>query len=102
MCSSDLKTFTGAHSTVPIMWMVVPNKTTVYLKPDFSKDFEAGFRDAKLGPDLYAFTREKHTQIRDFYFSNDTHMSMHGQLALGERMLAAVREVIPTPSSKSP
>ncbi|MES2250984.1 MAG: hypothetical protein V4645_27175 [Pseudomonadota bacterium] len=97
-----MKNFTAAHSTIPLLWMVVPNKTTVYLKPDFSKDFESGLRDAKLGPDLYAFTREKHTQIRDFYFSNDTHMSMHGQLALGERMLAAVREVMPTPPSKSP
>jgi hypothetical protein len=98
-----MKNFTKAHSKLPIMWMVIPNKTTVYLKPDYSKDFEAGFRTSGLpGPDLFAFTREKHTQIRDFYFSNDTHMSMHGQLALGERMLAAVREVVPTPPSKSP
>jgi hypothetical protein len=97
-----MKNFTKTHSKLPIMWMVIPNKTTVYLKPDYSKDFEAGFRTSGLGPDLYAFTREKHTQIRDFYFSNDTHMSMHGQLALGERMLTAVREVLPTPPSKSP
>jgi hypothetical protein len=97
-----MKNFTKAHGKLPIMWMVIPNKTTVYLKPDYSKDFEAGFRASGLGPDLYAFTREKHTQIRDFYFSNDTHMSMHGQLALGERMLTAVREVLPTPPSKSP
>ena len=98
-----MKNFTKAHSKLPIMWMVIPNKTTVYLKPDYSKDFEAGFRTSGLaGPDLYAFTREKRTQIHDFYFSNDTHMSMHGQLALGERMLAAVREVVPTPPSKSP
>ena len=98
-----MKNFTQAHSAIPIMWMVIPNKTTVYLKPDYSKDFETGFRESKLtGPDLYAFTREKHTQVRDFYFSNDTHMSMHGQLLLGDRMLAAVREVLPTPPSKSP
>lgn len=60
-----MKNFTKAHSKLPIMWMVIPNKTTVYLKPDYSKDFEAGFRTSGLpGPDLFAFTREKHTQIR--------------------------------------
>ncbi|GAC1358432.1 MAG: hypothetical protein NVSMB34_13320 [Variovorax sp.] len=98
-----MKNFTKAHgTTIPIMWMVIPNKTTVYLKPDFSKDFEDGLRASNLGPDLYAFTREKHTQVRDFYFSNDTHMSMHGQLLMGDLMLAAVRKVLPVPPSKSP
>jgi hypothetical protein len=97
-----MKNFTQAHTRFPIMWMVIPNKTTVYLKPDFSKDFEAGFRASGLGPDLYTFAREKHTQVRDFYFPNDTHMSMHGQFELGERMLSAVREVLPSPPAKTP
>ena len=97
-----MKNFTKAHGKVPIIWMVIPNKTTVYLKPDYSRDFETAFRASGLGPDLYAFTREKHTQIRDFYFPNDTHMSMHGQFALGERMLTAVREVLPAPPSRTP
>lgn len=97
-----MKAFTAAHTRIPIMWMVIPNKTTVYLKPDFSKDFEAAFRESKLGPDLYAFAREKKDSMRDFWFSNDTHMSMHGQLALGDRMLAAVREIVPTPPARTP
>ncbi|MBT2325307.1 hypothetical protein J7E62_23535 [Variovorax paradoxus] len=97
-----MQVFTKKHETVPLLWMVIPNKTTVYVKPDFSKDFEAGFRKSKLGPDLYAFAREKRTQIRDFYFPNDTHLSMHGQLQLGELMLDAVREVLPVPPAKSP
>jgi len=97
-----MEAFTKAHTAIPIIWMVIPNKTTVYLKPDYSKDFETAFRASKLGPDLYAFAREKRTQVRDFFFPNDTHLSMHGQLHLGERMLQAVREVLPTPPSKSP
>lgn len=99
---SRMKAFTAAHQRIPMLWMVIPNKTTVYLKPDFSKDFEAGLRESKLGPDLYQWTRDERGQIRDFYFSNDTHMSMHGQLALGQRMLEAVRQIVPVPPSRSP
>jgi hypothetical protein len=40
--------------------------------------------------------------MQDFYFSNDTHLSMHGQLALGEHMLGVVREVLPVPQTKAP
>ena len=97
-----IKTFAAQHQAIPQLWMVIPNKTTVYLKPEFSKDFVNGFVEAKLGPDLYAFSREKGHQMQDFYFSNDTHLSMHGQIALGEHMLAAVREVLPVPQAKAP
>lgn len=98
-----IKAFVEKHNKkIPQMWFVIPNKNTVYLQPDFSKEFEAGFREAKLGPDIYAFAREKHAQVMDFYFPNDTHLSMHGQIALGERILAAVREVLPVPPAKAP
>ncbi|VTU20063.1 hypothetical protein H6CHR_01310 [Variovorax sp. PBL-H6] len=97
-----IKTFAAQHPAIPQLWMVIPNKATVYLRPEFSKDFVKGFVEAKLGPDLYAFSREKSAQIQDFFFSNDTHLSMHGQLALGEHMLGVVREVLPVPQAKSP
>ena len=54
------------------------------------------------GPTSTAFAREKGHQMQDFYFSNDTHLSMHGQLALGEYMLGVVREVLPVPQTKAP
>jgi hypothetical protein len=41
-------------------------------------------------------------QVRDFYFPNDTHISMHGQLALGEIMLAQVRKLMPEPPARAP
>lgn len=97
-----IKTFAAQHQSIPQLWMVIPNKTTVFLKPDFSKSFVHGFREAKLGPDLYAFAREKGYQMQDFYFSNDTHLSMHGQLALGEYMLGVVRDVLPVQQTKAP
>ena len=97
-----IKGFAGKHQAIAQLWMVIPNKTTVYLKPDFSKDFVHGLVDAKLGPDLYSFAREKRMQTQDFYFSNDTHLSMHGQLALGEYMLGQVRGILPVPQAKAP
>jgi hypothetical protein len=97
-----IKAFKERHPAIPQMWIVIPNKNTVYLQPDFSKDFEKGFREARLGPDIYAFAQETYPKVMDFYFPNDTHLSMHGQLALGEHMLAAVREAVPIPPAKSP
>ncbi len=86
----QMRAFSKAHSARSIMWMVIPNKTTTYLAPDHSKEFVTAFAEAGLGPDLFAFAQQQKTRIQDFYFPNDTHLSMHGQLALGEAMLLAV------------
>lgn len=99
---ASMQAFTQAHSRVPMIWMVIPNKTTVYLDPGHSKGFEAAFRASGLGPDLFSFAMNQKARIRDFYFPNDTHMSMHGQLAMGAVMLDAVRQVLPAPSAKAP
>lgn len=94
---ATMQAFTKAQSAIPILWMVIPNKTTTYIDPGHSRAFVEAFKAASLGPDLFSFAQEKKTQIRDFYFPNDTHLSMHGQLALGERMLAEVRKIVPEP-----
>ncbi len=97
----QMRAFSKAHSARSIMWMVIPNKTTTYLAPDHSKEFVTAFAEAGLGPDLFAFAQRQKTRIQDFYFPNDTHLSMHGQLALGEVMLEAVRKVLPPPAKPS-
>ncbi|SFQ32674.1 hypothetical protein [Variovorax sp. 770b2] len=94
---ATMQAFTKAQSSIPILWMVIPNKTTTYIDLDHSKAFVEVFKASGLGPDLFSFAQEKKTQIRDFYFPNDTHLSMHGQLALGERMLVEVRKNVPEP-----
>jgi hypothetical protein len=96
----QMRAFSETHRARSIMWMVIPNKTTTYVMPDHSKDFVTAFAKARLGPDLFTFAREQKSRIRDFYFPNDTHLSMHGQLALGELMLGAVRKIIPQPPAK--
>lgn len=96
----QMSAFSRAHGTRSILWMVIPNKTTTYVKPDHSKDFVTDFAQTGLGPNLFAFAQEEKGKIQDFYFPNDTHLSMHGQLALGELMLEAVRKIVPPPPAK--
>ncbi|MEJ8820739.1 hypothetical protein WKW80_01655 [Variovorax humicola] len=89
------KAFTAARKTTPLLWMVIPNKTTTYLRPDNSREFVEGFNKLGVGPDLFALMREQRTKTRDLYFPNDTHLSMHGQVLLGQLMLQEVRKILP-------
>ncbi|MEO7242902.1 MAG: hypothetical protein ABIW85_08300 [Variovorax sp.] len=97
-----MRDFSRAHPAVPILWMIIPNKTTVYLEPSHSKGFAEAFARSGLGPDLFSFTMSERNQVKDFYFPNDTHLSMHGQLKLGARMLAAVEARLPPPRTTRP
>ncbi|MBO9680929.1 MAG: hypothetical protein J7556_22105 [Acidovorax sp.] len=92
--AETMKTFAAARRT-PVLWMVIPNKTTVYIDPSHSTSFVSAFRNANLGPDLFEWAAQRHALTRDFYFPNDTHLSMHGQLELGELMLNEVRSRLP-------
>jgi hypothetical protein len=96
-----MRAFANAHPARTNKGMVIPNKTTIYIQPDHSKDFVTAFRDAGLGPDLFTFAQEQKTKVRDFYFPNDTHISMRGQLILGQRMLEEVRKIVPEPRAKA-
>jgi hypothetical protein len=97
----QMRTFSESHPTRKIMWMIIPNKTTVYVQPNHSKDFVTAFGKAGLGPELFSFAKEQKSKIRDFYFPNDTHISMRGQLILGQRMLEEVRKIVPEPRAKA-
>lgn len=97
-----MKQFNASHLSMPFIWMVIPDKTTTYIDASRSKPFMDAFRAAKLGPDLYAMTAANRMKVKDLYFPNDTHLSMHGQVILGQQMLEEVRKVLPTPQAKSP
>ncbi|MEJ7686664.1 MAG: hypothetical protein WKG52_06505 [Variovorax sp.] len=90
-----MQTFTAAHPEFSLLWMIVPNKTTVYVEPDHSKEFVQAFTGAGLGPDLFALARKRRDDTLDLYFPNDTHLSMHGQLVFGRRMAEAARAALP-------
>ncbi|WP_371434883.1 hypothetical protein [Polaromonas sp.] len=98
----QMKTFTASQPDFRFVWMVIPDKTTVYIDHEHAAGFSKAFKDSKLGPDLFSFAAEERERVRDFYFPNDTHLSMHGQLILGERMLESVREILPPPRPRTP
>jgi hypothetical protein len=76
------------HADLFITWLVLPNKSTVYLQPDHATAAGAALEAAGLGPDLFAdFARLSH-ETRDLYSPNDTHTSSTGYRAVGERVHA--------------
>lgn len=98
----QMKTFVASQPELSFIWMVIPDKTTVYIDHAHAAGFAKAFSASGLGPDLFGFAADQREHVRDFYFPNDTHLSMHGQLILGDRMLQAVKEVLPLPSGEKP
>ena len=98
----QMRTLTQRHAGLSIVWMVIPNKTTVYVKLTHSAAFAEQFKNSSLGPDLFAFTQANKGSMQDFYWGNDTHLSMHGQIALGEYMLPLIRQRLAQSAPKSP
>ena len=97
-----MQRFTAQAAPYQVLWMVIPNKSTVYLKPEHADAFRAAFNPMKLGPDLFALAQDERFKVKDFFPANETHVSAAGYLLLGQRMLEAVRGVQPAPSAKSP
>lgn len=74
-----------------LVWVIVPNKSTVYLQPERSADFRRAFNDRRLGPDLFARANAGKDAIRDLYWANDTHWSTAGHLYFGAAVHAWLR-----------
>jgi hypothetical protein len=92
----SMRAFNAAHA-MRVLWMAVPNKTSVYVLTARSERFAAAIGDSGLGPDLFTWAQAQRTQTRDLYYPNDTHLSLRGQLALGEVMLAEVHKRLSAP-----
>jgi hypothetical protein len=90
-----MKRFSDHVEPVKVIWMVIPNKTTVYIEPGHAEGFVKSLDALALGPDLFAFAAKAHRTVPDLYAPNDTHLSLDGYLAFGERMLRAVKEAQP-------
>jgi len=93
---AGMQAFSKSQTRFPILWMVIPNKWTTYIDPTHSQAFVKALAQTDLGPDLFGFAQEQKSKVRDFYFPNDTHISMHGQLLLGKFMLQAVNQKLGT------
>jgi hypothetical protein len=80
------------HAGLSILWMVVPNKSSVYLNPGHSAAAAAAAMEAGgLGPDLFSLFTATSRQQRDLYKPNDTHLSPTGERLLGERVAEWLR-----------
>lgn len=72
----------AAARPVDLMWLVIPDKTSVYFERD--NPFWGRMAGQGLGIDLHAAFLQDKWRIRDLYASNDTHLSTAGYLRLGE------------------
>lgn len=92
-----LHRFKTLAAPVQVVWMVIPNKTTVYLDPGHARAFVQRANELGVGPDLFAMAQDMRRKVVDLYWPNDTHWSMQGQLLFGQRMLAVTQAAIGRP-----
>lgn len=75
-------------------WVVMPNKTSVYLDPQPTARITAAIAHNQLGPDLMAVLAPHgpaggaSPAPKDLYFPNDTHLSPRGALIAGQAVAA--------------
>ena len=89
----------GYPDGVNVMWLVVPNKSSVYLSPEESVSAAREIAHDGLGPDLFAPMRSQRLKTVDLYMPDDTHLSTSGFLLLGDIALAWMRRTAGTPES---
>jgi hypothetical protein len=82
------------------IWAVIPDKSTVYL--GYGKLNQYPYQNIwtlfaqypeLTAPDLGELFIQKSRTMKDFYMPNDTHLSTHGFLSLGDLMLNELRKV---------
>jgi hypothetical protein len=78
---AQLRTLAGRDMGLPVMWLIVPNKSSLYLQEATSAWATLG--GSGLGPDVLAMLRLSLGDVQDLYLPNDTHLSPRGYLLLG-------------------
>jgi len=89
--------FVQRTEPVTVRWMMIPNKTTVYLDRERAQGFAQRARELAIGPDLFTLAQQGRREMKDLYWPNDNHWSMQGQLYFGRHMLDYVRSTIGAP-----
>jgi hypothetical protein len=82
------------------IWAIIPDKATVYLgygvlnQYPYQNIWKLFSQYPELiAPDLGTLFIEKIHGIKDFYLTNDTHLSTNGYLSLGDMMLNELRKL---------
>jgi hypothetical protein len=94
-----LHRFNQLAAPLQVIWMVIPNKTTVYLEPQHAHAFVQRANELQVGPDLFAMAQDMRRKMVDLYWPNDTHWSMQGQLYFGQRMVPVAQAALGKPGS---
>lgn len=92
--------FAERSAPIQVGWMMIPNKTTVYLDTQRAQGFAQRARELAIGPDLFALAQKGRHEMRDLYWPNDNHWSMKGQLYFGRHMLDYVRSILGAPAPR--
>ncbi|MGJ7565383.1 hypothetical protein ACSFBM_16130 [Variovorax sp. GB1R11] len=95
-----MKSFEDTAAPYKVVWMVVPNKSTVYLQQNHADEFRAAFNPQNIGPDLFELAQQHRFKVMDLFPANETHVSTRGYILFGQRMLEAVRQVLPAPPAR--
>jgi hypothetical protein len=72
-----------------LLWLVVPNKSTVYLDTANSKNVPN--IPEEIGPNLFKLCSEKKSTVGDLYRPDDTHFSADGYRLVGRQILKALQ-----------
>ena len=82
-----MQRLSARHPGLHVTWLVVPNKTSIYLQPDRASHVGGVLTATGLGPDLFGALARESLQTRDVYSPNDTHTSVEGHLVIGRALL---------------
>lgn len=77
----EIAAVTRRIERVRVLWLVVPDKTSIYLDGDAA--FWSALERQQLGPDLFTPLRAARNASRDLYPGNESHLSNEGFLMLG-------------------
>lgn len=83
-----MQRLSARHPGLSITWLVIPNKSGVYLQPDRTARAGAVLETSGLGPDLFGTLTRQSRQTLDLYNPNDTHTSVEGHQVMGQAVLA--------------
>ncbi len=81
MLIEEIAAVTRRIETQQIVWLVVPDKTSVYLGGE--QAFWSALESRGLGPDLLALLRQARSSTIDLYPGNESHLSNAGFLLMG-------------------
>lgn len=84
---TQMRRITDRHADLVLTWLILPNKSTIYLMPERAETLGAALPDHLLGPDMFTRLAALRLQQKDLYSPNDTHTSIEGHLEVGRQVL---------------